>query len=403
MRAGLMAVAATLLALHVPGATASEVVSPANCAADDASSCIQAAIDRAARNHSDVVIAPGTYTLRLPVRLADGVSLYGTARAVLQPSVQNREGTLLLSGVGIGNVTIEGITFDGGGKDFPVDSALIVLDGTHDVLLHGVTLQHSRGSAVAFYSDKGVASRRNGIEYSRVLDVGNYWRTSRHWTGRRMAIEFYDEGILQSEDNFAVHNTFENIGLDAIHVAGQKNFLGEANYFALATEERDVLEAGDFPGAFFVQTTTGIILRNNTIHDGPGNCIDLPGVTGALVEGNLITGCGQAGIGVFQGYDFDTRNASGVVIRNNVILNSAIWDDSCWRGGITIANGTPTDIQIIDNIITDLRPKGQKTQDYGIEVVNGTHCNASTHVKGLTISAGNRLEGNQRAATHGVP
>ncbi len=395
-----MAGAIALLALGQAPIVASEVVSPADCAADDASGCIQSAIDRAARQRTDVFVSPGTYTLRRPVRLATKVSIYGTSRSILQPSLDNREGTLLVSGVGVADIVIEGMVFDGRGRDFPADSSLIVLDGTQNVVLRGVTLQHARGTALAVYSDLGVPSSGNGIEYSRIVDVGNHWRTTHHWVDRRMAIAFWDDAPLQSEGNFARYNHFENTGLDGVQVAGQRGFVGEGNYFALATEERDVLDAGDFPGAFFIETSFDVTIRNNSIHDAPGNCIDMPGVTGALVEGNLITGCGQAGVGIFQDYDFAKADSSRIIVRNNVILNGAIWAESCWRAGITIANGKPSDIQITDNIITDLRPKGRKTQDYGLEVVTGTKCNAVTRVKGLKLS-GNRLEGNQRAATHG--
>lgn len=392
---------AALMAIGTGWGMAARVVTPEQCALGDASKCIQAAIDEAAGRKTDVIIAPGLYTLRLPVRLATGVSILGTTETVLQPSLENREGTLLLSGVNVGDIRIEGITLEGGGKDFPIDSALVVLDGTHNVVLDSVTIQHARGAAVAFYSDQGVPSAENGIQNSRIFDVGNHWRTTGHWRDRRMVVVFWDAAPLQSHGNFARNNSFENTGLDAIQVAGQQGFVGEGNYFALATEERDVLDAGDYPGAFFIETSSDVIIRNNTIHDAPGNCIDMPGVTGALVEGNLITGCGQAAIGIFRDYDFDRVDSSHIVVRNNVILNGAIWADSCWKAGIVIANGSPTDIEITDNIITDMRPKGKKTQDYGIEVVNGTHCNAVTHVKGLKLS-GNRLDGNQRAATHGI-
>jgi hypothetical protein len=217
-----------------------------------------------------------------------------------------------------------------------------------------------------------------------------------------MGIDFWDDAPLMSHGNFASHNVFRDIGLDAIHLAGQEGFIAEANYFELENEEPQVLDVGDFPAAFFAETSLNLTVRDNTIHDGMGNCIDLPGVADAIIEGNQIIGCGQSGIGIFQDYDFNNVDSSDITIRNNVIVNCGVWAKSPWQAGITIAQGRPTNIAIEDNIITDLRPKGHKTQDYGIEVVNNSQNNIVTKVKGLTIGAGNRLDGNQRARTHGI-
>lgn len=393
---------AAILILRVSGASAAEIVSPSDCSPSDASPCIQRAIERASDHKSDVFLMPGVYTLLHPVQLASNVSLHGASDTVIQPSLDNRDGAMLIHGAGVGNVRIEAMTFDGGGRDFPSESGLIVIDGTQNVVLDGVTIRHSRGSAFAIYSDNGMESRDNGIQNSLIFDIGNHWRTSGLPSGRTMGIDFWDDAPLLSFGNFAKHNIFRDIGLDAIHVAGQQGFLAEANFFELKNEEPEVLDVGDFPAAFFAETSSDLTVRDNTIHEAMGNCIDLPGVTGAVVEGNFIVGCGQSGIGIFQDYDFNRADSSDVVIRNNVILNGAVWAESPWKAGITIAHGTPANIVISGNIITDMRVKGKKTQDYGIEVVNDSGNNISTSVSKLTVDASNRLDGNQRSATHGI-
>lgn len=397
-----LAAVALILATHVTSGMATEVVSPGDCSPLDANPCIYDALKRAASRDSDVVLLPGAYTILHPVNLISGVSILGTSGTVIQPSLQNSGSVLLFHGEAVHDIRIEGITFDGGGRDFPNDGWLVVLNGTQNVVLDRVTMRHSRGPALAFYSDNGVVSNDNGIQNSHIFDVGNCWRTSRHPSDRRMSVEFYDLVPLDNRGNFAVHNRFEDIGLDAIHVAGQNGFVGDANFFSLKNEEPEVLDVGDFPAAFFAETNFDMTIRDNTIHEAMGNCIDMPGVQGALIEGNTIVGCGQSGIGIFQDYDTSKADSSDITIRNNVILNSAIWAESWWKAGITIAHGRPTNITIEDNVITDMRPKGHKTQDYGIEVVNDPQNNIVTKVKGLTIGAGNRLDGNQRARTHGI-
>lgn len=394
---------AGLLALAASGAVAAEIVTPADCSLADANPCLTNAIKRAAIQETDVLVMPGTYSILHPVSLISGVSILGSSKTIIQPSPLNRESFMLFYGERVSDIRIEGVTFDGGGKDFPSEGWLVVLDGTRNVVLDSVTFQHARGPALAVYSTSSAISSGNGLQNSHVVDIGNHWRTSFMTTGRRMGIEFYDLPPLVNQGNFARHNTFEDIGLDAIHLAGQQGFVAEANLFDLNNGQRELLAAGDYPAAFFIETSDGVTLRNNTIHEALGNCIDMPGVTNALIEANMIVGCGQSGIGVFQDYDSPAKlNSAHVVIKDNIILNSAVWPPSCWKAGISIANGRPSDILISDNIITDLRPKGKKTQDYAIEVVNG-ECGATTEVRGLVVDTGNRLDGNQRARTHGVP
>lgn len=217
-----------------------------------------------------------------------------------------------------------------------------------------------------------------------------------------MGLDFWDEAPLMSNGNFVRHTVFRDIGLDAIHMAGQAAVVVEANFFELASDQPRLLKVGDFPAAIFAETSSDLTIRDNTIIEAMGNCIDLPGVAGAVIQRNFVTSCGQSGIGIFQDYDFAKANSSNIVIRDNVLLNSGIWPGSPWQAGITIAQGRPTKIIIADNIITDMRPKGKKTQDYGIEVVNDPARHIATTVTGLVIEAGNRLEGNQRARTAGV-
>lgn len=399
----LVALIAIFVASLMSAAGAVEVVSPADCDPEDANPCIYDALKRAAANKTDVVLLPGVYAILHAVPLVSGVSILGTSDVVIRPSPHNDDYALLFFGEKVSHIRIEGVTFEGGGQDFPSEGRLIILDGTQNVVLHGVTIRHARGKALAIYSDNGVVSSGNGIENSLIFDIGNYWRTTRQPSGREMGVDIWDEAPLMSQGNFVKHNIFRDMGLDAVHITGQRDLLIEGNFFELENEQPDVLDVGDFPAAILVDTSFNVTIRDNTIHKAMGNCIDMPGVAGAILERNLIVECGQSGIGIFQDYDFDKMDSSGVVIRNNIILNGGIWKDSYWQAGITIAHGKPTDIVISDNIITDLRPKGKKTQDYGIEVVNDAGRDIVTKVKKLVIDGGNRLDGNQRARTHGVP
>ena len=74
----------------------------------------------------------------------------------------------------------------------------------------------------------------------------------------------------------------------------------------------------------------------------------------------------------------------------NTVTNNVRWNQASFLGGITIAGGTPSNITISGNTVTDTQPA--KTQKYGIYVRHGTN------VSNLRVDPDNRLSGNLNAA-----
>jgi hypothetical protein len=378
-----------------------DVVRPVGCLPDDAYPCLQQAIDAAAQGRGSVVLPTGTYLLKRPIALASDVSIIGQPGAIIAPSPDNTDAPALVYANKVSNVRIEGVVFDGHSLPVPQETYMITLDTTTNVVLAHVTLQHMPGHAINFVAyGNNPGSGGNGLEESLISDVGNKWRTTHKLSDRMQAVIFWDESWTTNQGNFARKNHFENTGLDALQISQQDGFLAEGNTFDLENGEREAIAAGDYGAGIFVESSIRVVIRGNTIHGAQGNGIDAPGLVDSLIENNTITESGQAGIGIFRDYDFQKINSSNVIIRNNVITNNAIWPPSIWRAGISIGNGTPADIKISGNTITDTRPKGRKTQDYGIHVVNTT--DVHTRPKRLVISVDNDLSGNQRARTRGL-
>lgn len=378
----------------------STAIEPAGCDLTDATPCLQAAIDRAAASGVSVFIPAGTYALRTNLTLRTGVAIAGDAGALILPGPNNWSDPVLVSGDGISRVTISGLAFEGGGAAFANASALINLTNTTDVLFDHISIRHVRGKAITTVGSGPGSSARNGITNSILDDIGNHWKKSHQRGDRDMAVTFWGRTDGAGTGNFARANRFTDVGLDALQITGQDGFVAEGNVFELWNNQIKLLPSGDYPAAIFTTRATHVTIASNTIHQAVGNGIDAPGLTNSVIENNTIRECGQSGIGLFRNYDGDERDAGGVTIRGNTIENNAIWAASTWRASISIGGGRPTGIRISANTITDTRPKGLKTQDYGIDVVNAN--GISTRPKDLVIDADNILKGNQRGATHGV-
>ena len=378
-----------------------EAIRPNGCLPDNATPCLQQAIDAAAKTRGNVVLPAGTYLLKSPIALASDIAIIGEPGAIVAPSPNNSEAPQLVYANNVSNVRIEGVVFDGHGLLVPHETYMITLDTTKNVVLAHVTLQHMPGHAINFVAyGSGPGSGGNGIEDSVISDVGNKWRTTHKLFDRMQAVIFWDESWTTNQGNFARNNHFENTGLDALQISQQDGFVAEGNSFDLENGERKAIAAGDYGAGIFVESSIRVVIKGNTIRGAQGNGIDAPGLVDSSIENNTITEAGQAGIGIFRDYDFQKINSSNVTIKNNTVTNNAIWSASIWKAGISIGNGAPADIKISGNRITDTRPKGKKTQDYGIDVVNSG--DVHTRPRGLVIDADNDLAGNQRAKTHGL-
>lgn len=376
-------------------------VAPSSCDAADAAPCLQFAIDMAAQSGSDVAIPAGRYLLRGNITLRSGVNVVGEDGAVIAPSPDNVAEPMLVYADGAEDVTVTGVAFEGGGQDFANDKPLISLDGTKDVVFDHVIIRHARGKAMEIIaSGNAHFSSGTGIQNSLLEDLGNHWKKTRKPEDRIVAVVFWDEDLTGTKGNFARGNRFSDIGLDALQITGQDGFVSDGNTFELENGQRDLVKAGDYPAAMFVTRSIRVTLRGNTVHGAVGNGIDAPGIVESVIEGNSISGCGQAGIGIFQNYDGDKSDSVSVTIRGNTIEDNVGWKKSIWRAGIVLGGGRPTDITIAGNTITDTRTGAKKTQDYGVDVVNGG--GVKTKPKNLVVAKDNVLAGNRRSATHGI-
>jgi len=353
----------------------------------DVAPCIQAAINAASHGGGTVLLPAGVWPLGKALKLASNVTLTGDpAGTTFEPAAGDIDNPVLLGGRSIQNVTISAIIFDGGGKDFPDRNPVITVTTGGHLLFDHVTVQNTRGMAMLLQG--GVHD--SGVRDSRFIDDGNHWKSSSAKSDRQQGLVFCCGG--GNINNFAIGNVFNAIGLDALQIANQDRFTATGNVFNLQSAELTQVKAPDYPAGIFALESNHVTIAGNQISDAAGNGIDAPGLQNSTISGNVITGSGGAGIGLFQGYD-KTTQTSQVMVTGNTVTNNVQWAHSSFKGGITIAGGTPSGITLSGNNVADTQ--GAKTQLYGVQI------HTSAPVPGLVIAANNQLSGNKTAAISG--
>jgi hypothetical protein len=311
-----------------------------------------------------------------PIVLASGTTVRGAA--TLKPTPDNLSKPMLIQfAKGAANVTIEGITIDGGGRDFPNTNDVVQAFGGDHLVVENVKFQHIRGVAFAALS----VVTNSGVRKSKFTDIGNHWKTSHLTDDRKPAIVFCCDPTESSHGNFAAENTLSDIGLDAMSVGNQNDFLASGNICRLSDGQLTARWADPQPTAFpacvFANHGNAITVVDNVISDAQGNGIDLVAFKDRMIVANQVTGSGGAGIGVFK--------SGNAYIKGNTLRNNSRWRLATFTGGIAF-NGNLGTVVLIDNVSTD--DQREKTQHFGVMAVNGTV------FADLKIDPSNRLDGN---------
>jgi hypothetical protein len=164
-----------------------------------------------------------------PILLASETTVRG--EATLRPTPNNLSKPMLIQFANrAANVTIEGMTIDGGGRDFPNEAVAVRASGGDHLVVENVKFQHIRGTAFAAVSDV----TDSGVRKSRFTDIGNHWKTSHLIADRKAAIVFCCGSTASNRGNFATANTLSDIGLDAISATEQNDFLASGNICRLS-------------------------------------------------------------------------------------------------------------------------------------------------------------------------
>jgi hypothetical protein len=296
--------------------------------------CLQREIDEAAREGRSVTFPRGRWPLGQALVLVSNINIGGSHRVTLVPTKNNNDNPLLLRGVGVINVHIVGITFDGGGAVVERIEPVIKIDHGNEISFDGITVTHTSGIGIVMEAN----TNNSGVKNSRFEDVGNHWKTTLTNRDRAQALVFCCGS--SNNGNYAIGNHFEDIGLDALQLSDQRTFRALDNVFFLENSQRQLLPSPDYPAAIFAPNSSHVTISRNTIRDAQGNCIDTPGLQKSVISDNNIRGCGGAAIGLFLGYDGVTQPRD-LVVTSNTIRETAQWAWSTARSSIFIWHGAP--------------------------------------------------------------
>jgi hypothetical protein len=378
----------TLVILNFGTSCDSLARTPVNCdwkkADTDVQPCLQAAADESGGTRQSVEVPAGTWRLGKALVLASNVTLSGAAdgATILKPTPDNSSDPVLLSATGVQHVTVEHITFEGGGAAFANSSPVLKFTTATAVRLNDIRVLHTSGLGLVMQG----GMRNSGVERSEFKDIGNLWRTTGRRGDRRQGLVFC---CGENVDNFALDNLFEDIGLDALQVSNQVHFRAERNVFHLDNGQRERLKSADYPAGLFITYTSNSVFVGNRIFGAAGNGVDAPGVRSSVFADNEIRGCGAAGIGLFIGYDKMTE-VRDIQITNNVLMDNNRWQGgSPFRGGVTIAGGHAEGITLENNTIGNEGP--DSSQEFGVMITE------TATVKNLKITPDNRFSRNRRA------
>jgi hypothetical protein len=270
--------------------------------------------------------AEATCRMGSSVLIPTGVSLLATPGTVrLKPTTGNTDSVVLLNLSGHSNIYVSSITIDGGGKDFGTANNVVELFGGDNNVFDHVNFEHTRGIAVL--ASTGITN--SGVQNSHFTDIGNHWKTTLVSTDRQQAIAFCCGLTENSYGNFAVKNTFTDIGLDPISTGNQKDFLVAHNKCDMENNQITLLPTGTYGGCFYSTDNDSVTVIGNIVDGAQGNGIDIINTTNATVIGNQVNNGGDCGIGIFD-------NTSATVVGNTTRNNGQWSSASAANGGAGI-------------------------------------------------------------------
>ncbi len=340
---------------------------------------INAAMTAASAGNVKTVYFPPSATacmMSSNVTIPASVTLWAYPNTVtLKPTAGNVSNPVLL--VMGNNTLVYGLSIDGGGQDFGTANNVITAFTKTNAVLDHVSVAHTRG--IAYLLSTSIVN--SGVRDSSFTDAGNHWKTTALAADRIQAIAFCCGTMANNHGNFVVRTSLTDVGLDAISIGSNTDFIAESNTCNLDNGQTTFVWTNPQPTAgqacVYSATNGTLALRNNRISGSSASGIDTLDAGYALLEGNTVTNAGGAGLGVF--------GTTSATVVGNILKNNAQWPARSYKAGISLSGALGTVI-VSGNIATD--DQTPKTQLYGIEGIAGSTFDS------LRIDPDNQFDGN---------
>jgi uncharacterized secreted repeat protein (TIGR03808 family) len=326
-------------------------------AAEDQSTTLQRAIERAAAVRAVLLLPPGTYragALQLPP-FAAIAGIAGATRVVMAG------GPSMLSATGSDHVSLSDLVLDGAGIPLPEGRGLVHV---------------AQGRAVRIAGCEIVAAGGNGMTLQAVAGevTGNTVNAS------NCAIFSNDAGGLRISGN-NVHGTGNGGILVWRSKAGSDGTLVADNRIEDVAAKNG--GTGQWGNAINVFRADNVIVRGNQIHNAAFSAVRGNSASNLQIIGNTCTALGE--VALFSEFSFE-----GAIIANNIVDGAAVGvsvTNSNVGGRLAVVQGN-----LIRNLVAG-RPAGNDQSDttaYGITVEADTAVNGNVveNVQGAGIMAG---------------
>lgn len=256
---------------------------------------------------------------------------------VLAPKAGNAATTaLLLFANGASNLTLHGLTLDGGGVDFfnigCAGSAcpLVKVQAGTNIQFDYAVFQNSNNTALAFTNVSQAT-----VDHADFLNVGMHWLTSGIQTDRGYGVLFFCTSLAACPSNLSYGNAvtnsfFRTVGASAIYVNQSNGVSVEGNRCFETGISAEVEFAPNIPACYGVIGSNAVKVNNNTADHAIGNGVDVYTSTNVELNNNIVQYSGLCGIGFFSG--------SNATINNDITLNNFQNGTGSFTGGICLSD-----------------------------------------------------------------
>lgn len=313
---------------------------------DEQTARLQRAIDEAARTHLPLFLPPGIYRTGT-LRLTAGAQVVGVRGATTLALTQ---GPALLSGGQGGNITLSGLTLDGGNAPLPRGQGLVDLAEARALRIDDCTVLRAGGNGISLRACDGAVTGTTITDAAETALFANDSRgltlTSNTIRGAGNAGIAVWQSTKRHDGTLVADNTIEDI-----HARGGGT--GQ-NGNAVA-----VFRAGD------------VIVRQNHIRGTAFSAIRGNSAANIQILGNSARDCDD--VALYSEFDFE-----GCIMADNVVENAG--------SGISVTNfdykhGRLASVR--GNLLRNLKARvgSAGPQDFGI----GLHVEGDTSVVGNVI------------------
>jgi uncharacterized secreted repeat protein (TIGR03808 family) len=315
--------------------------------ADDQTKTLQRAIDEAARTQSPLALPPGVYRTGM-LRIARGTQLIGVRGAT---RLVFAGGPSLLSGEGVDNLLLSGITLDGGNIALPERRGLIHCLGGRDTHIVDCEVMGSGGSGIWLEQISGDVSG-NIITDTAVTAI----------------VSFDAKGLIVSRNT--IIRTHDN-GIEILRTS-----IGDDGTLIADNRIEDIKAgpggSGQYGNAINAFRAGNVIVRNNRIKNCDYSAVRGNSASNIQITGNSITDVRE--VAIYSEFSFE-----GAIIANNTVDSAAFGVSVCnfnEGGRIAVVQGN-----IIRNLLAK-RPIGTTPDD---DAGIGIYVEADSSVTGNVV------------------